>query len=159
MWRLARLTVVVLSADVSAAVTVETVPLGNSGNTDDTRYETPGFGGANDVCRIGAYEVIASQCTDLFNAVAATDAHGLSSRSMWSRTYGYKIQHSGIPGSYPYRVASDRVNRPVNFVLHVEAVAIPDLPLLHWPPSACLAYLPAAAENNRPKRQSVREGA
>jgi sulfatase modifying factor 1 len=119
MWRLARVAmvaVVAFSGSMSSAVAVETVRVGNPGNIDDTRYATPGFGGVNYAYRIGMYEVTAGQYTDFLNAVAATDAYGLYNTSMWSYPFGCGIERSGIPGSYTYGVASDRVNRPVNFV-------------------------------------------
>ena len=48
--------------------------------------------------------------------MAATDTYGLYNTSMWSNSYGCKIQRSGTSGSYTYSVASDYANRPVNYV-------------------------------------------
>ena len=48
--------------------------------------------------------------------MAATDTYGLYNASMWSSSYGCKIQQSGSSGSYTYSVASDLANRPVYYV-------------------------------------------
>jgi formylglycine-generating enzyme required for sulfatase activity len=65
---------------------------------------------------IGKYEVTARQYTEFLNAVGRTDTYGLYNTSMWSATYGCKIQRSGSSGSYVYSVASDYANYPVNYV-------------------------------------------
>jgi len=65
---------------------------------------------------IGKYEVTAGQYTEFLNKVAATDTYGLYNTSMWSSSYGCKIQRSGSSGSYTYSVAGDWANRPVNYV-------------------------------------------
>ncbi len=67
-------------------------------------------------CFARPYEVTAGQYTEFLSAVAATDTHGLYNTSMWSNSYGCKIQRSGGSGSYTYSVASDWENRPVNYV-------------------------------------------
>jgi formylglycine-generating enzyme required for sulfatase activity len=120
-----------------AGITIETVPVGNPGNTADTRIytETERYGndgldvkqvphsgnpaGQGSVAyeyRIGKYEVTAGQYTAFLNAVAATDTYNLYSTSMWSMNFGCKIQRSGSSGSYTYSVAADYANRPVNYV-------------------------------------------
>ncbi len=50
------------------------------------------------------------------NAVADTDTYGLYNTSMWSSSYGCKIERTGSSGSYSYSVASDWADRPVNYV-------------------------------------------
>ena len=98
---------------LAQAVVIDTVPVGNPGNTADA--ET-GYGSVGYAYNIGKYEVTAGQYTAFLNAVAATDTYGLYNSSMWSHSYGCKIQRSGSSGSYTYGVASDWANRPVNYV-------------------------------------------
>jgi formylglycine-generating enzyme required for sulfatase activity len=108
--------VLALPAAAAQAATIQTVPVGNLGNTPDTRYETPGYGAVSYSYNIGKYEVTAGQYTEFLNAVAATDTHGLYNSNMWSDAYGCKIEQSGSSGSYIYSVAGDWADRPVNFV-------------------------------------------
>jgi len=103
-----------LFAGTAFAVNIETVPVGNPGNTGDSRYG--GYGSVGYTYNIGKYEVTAGQYTEFLNAVAAMDAYGLYNTSMGSDTYGCKIQRSGTSGSYTYSVAGDYANRPVNYV-------------------------------------------
>ena len=96
----------------SAAVNIETVPVGNAGNSADfTSYGAVGY-----EYNIGTYEVTAGQYTAFLNAVAVTDAYGLYNTSMWSSAYGCKIERTATGGGYSYGVASDWANRPVNCV-------------------------------------------
>ena len=103
-----------------ATVNIETVPVGNSGNAADTRYETPGYGAVDYVYNIARYEVTAGQYTEFLNAVAATDTYELYHTWMALELHNYqqgcKIQRSGSSGSYSYSVAPDWANRPVNLV-------------------------------------------
>ncbi len=109
--------VVVLGlANTAQGVIIETVPVGNVGNTADTRYETPGYGAVDYTYNIGKYEVTAGQYTEFLNAVAATDTYGLYNTDMWSHSFGCKIDRSGSSASYTYSVAADWAKRPVNFV-------------------------------------------
>jgi len=107
-----------LAVGVAQAVTIETVPVGNPGNTPDTRYATPGYGAVSYAYNIGKYEVTAGQYTDFLNAVAKTDTYGLYSTEMDVTThpYGCNIKRSGSSGSYSYTVPLDYANRPVNYV-------------------------------------------
>jgi formylglycine-generating enzyme required for sulfatase activity len=95
-------------------VQVLTVIVGNPGNANDTFGD--GYGRVDYVYNIGKYEITAGQYTAFLNAVAATDTYGLYNDSMWSSSYGCKIERSGSSGSYSYSVASDWVDRPVNYV-------------------------------------------
>lgn len=95
---------------------LETVIVGDPGNAPDTRYATPGYGSIAYTYEIGKYEVTAAQYCDFLNHKAKADPYGLYNASMWSDTYGCKIEQTGSSGSYSYRVASDWANRPVNFV-------------------------------------------
>ena len=99
---------------LAMAVDIETVPVGNPGNANDTHGD--GYGAVGYVYNIGAYEVTAGQYTEFLNAVADTDAYGLYNTSMWSSSYGCKIERGGSSGSYTYSVAADWANRPVNYV-------------------------------------------
>jgi formylglycine-generating enzyme required for sulfatase activity len=102
-----------LASVASAAVNIDTVPVGNPGNAADT--ET-GYGTVDYDYNIGKYEVTAGHYTAFLNAVAATDTYGLYNTNMWSVSTGCKIQRTGSPGTYTYSVASDWANRPVNYV-------------------------------------------
>ena len=97
---------------VASAVEIETVPVGNVGNAGDST----GYGAVDYAYNIGKYEVTAGQYAEFLNAVAATDTYGLYNTSMWSSSYGCKIERSGASGSYTYSVAADWGNRPVNYV-------------------------------------------
>jgi formylglycine-generating enzyme required for sulfatase activity len=115
--------VVGLLAGTALAVNIETVPVGNPGNAGEWSGESYGGYGPDRICgavgytyNIGKYEVTAGQYTEFLNAVADTDTYGLYNTSMWSSSYGCKIQRSGSSGSYTYSVESDRANRPVNYV-------------------------------------------
>jgi formylglycine-generating enzyme len=99
---------------------LEFVTVGNPGNSPDTRFETPGYGAVDYVYQIGQFEITAGQYTVFLNSVAGVDTHGLYNTSMWTSTYGCKIERfagSGTVGDpYQYRVVTDWANRPVNFV-------------------------------------------
>jgi sulfatase modifying factor 1 len=97
-----------------AYVVIDTVPVGNPGNPDDTYGD--GYGGVAYMYRIGKYEVTAGQYCAFLNAVASTDTYGLYNTSMWSSDYGCKIERSGSSGSYTYSVAGDWADRPVDYV-------------------------------------------
>jgi formylglycine-generating enzyme required for sulfatase activity len=99
-----------------AAVNIETVPVANTDNTPDTRYETPGYGAVDYEFNIGTYEVTAGQYTAFLNAVAVTDTYGLYNTDMWSSGYGCKIGRTDTGSGYSYSVAADWANRPVNYV-------------------------------------------
>jgi len=123
MGLLAALLVVAGGALAEAGINIETVPVGNAGNAGELSGAGAGGYGPDRVCgavdyayNIGTYEVTAGQYTEFLNAVAKIDTYGLYSTSMWSDTYGCKIQRSGSSGSYAYSVASDWANRPVNHV-------------------------------------------
>ena len=117
----AALVCVALVSAASAAVVIETVPVGNTGNTG----ELSGGEGLERICgavdyeyNIGKYEVTAGQYTAFLNAVAVTDTYGLYNTDMWSGYYGggCKIQRTTTGSGYSYSVASDWANRPVNYV-------------------------------------------
>jgi len=105
------------------AVVIDTVAVGNAGNAGELSGSGAGGYGSDRICgsvgynyRIGKYEVTAGQYTAFLNAVAATDTYALYNTDMSNTSYGSGITRSGASGSYTYTVASDFVNRPVNFV-------------------------------------------
>lgn len=97
---------------VARAATIDFVSVGNPGNAADST----GYGAVDYAYEIGKYEVTAGQYTEFLNAVAGTDPHGLYNPSMWSHTFGCKIERINSSGSYGYSVASAYENRPVNLV-------------------------------------------
>jgi formylglycine-generating enzyme required for sulfatase activity len=96
----------------AVGVVIETVPVGNPGNPDDTQ----GYGGVGYEYDVGKYEVTAAQYTAFLNAVAATDRYSLYNPFMWSNKRGCKIQREGASGDYRYSVAPEWADRPVNYV-------------------------------------------
>jgi len=124
-------TAVLLTAIVSlsgalamANVTVETVRVGNLGNTGEWSGESYGGNGPDRFCgavvyeyNIGKYEVTAGQYAEFLNAVATeTDSYGLYNTDMWGSERGCKIQRTETGSAYSYSVAADQTNRPVNYV-------------------------------------------
>ena len=106
--------VVLFLAGAARAVSIETVPVGNTGNADDTHGD--GYGAVGYAYNIGKYEVTAGQYTEFLNAVADTDTYELYNPFMDMTAYACQITRSGSSGSYNYSVAADWANRPVNFV-------------------------------------------
>jgi len=107
----------------ATVVDIVTVPVGNAGNTGEWSGDTYGGYGPDRICgsvaydyRIGKHEVTAGQYAEFLNAVGGVDTYGLYNSSMWSSSYGCKIERSGSSGSYTYSVAGDWANRPVNYV-------------------------------------------
>jgi len=113
LWKMGVVLVVLAVAAPAVGVNIETVPVGNPGNADDTHGD--GYGGVAYEYNIAKYEVTAGQYTEFLNAVASTDTYGLYSTNMWSED-GCKIQQSGSAASYTYGVTADWADRPVNFV-------------------------------------------
>ena len=106
-----------------AAVTIETVPVGDPGNAADTRYGGVSFGAVSYGYNIGKYEVTAGQYCKFLNAVAKTDTYGLYNPLMNSQSKGCQITQTGDSGSFAYDFsggpggrAVDWVDRPVNYV-------------------------------------------
>ena len=120
--------VLVASGVVQAEVTIETVPVGNTGNTGEVSGSGAGGYGPDRICgavdyeyNIGKYEVTAGQYSDFLNAIAKTDTYGLYNTIM-SLPAGCRILRSGDAGSYTYSVAADYANRPVNYVSWADTV-------------------------------------
>lgn len=106
------------STSHAARVAFDWAAVGDPGNAADST----GYGTVADTYRISKYEVTNAQYTEFLNAVADSDPNGLYNTSMWSHTYGCKIERTGLSGSYSYSVAADRANRPVNYVSFFDAM-------------------------------------
>jgi len=111
-----------------ADITIDTVPVGNTGNTGEWSGESyfDGDCGPDRICgavdydfNIGTYEVTAGQYRAFLNAVAGVDTYDLYNAYMSSTDYGSGIMRSGggtVGNPYTYSVAPDFTNRPVNYV-------------------------------------------
>jgi formylglycine-generating enzyme required for sulfatase activity len=82
----------------------------------DNAPDTTSYGAVDHEYDISKFEITAGQYCEFLNAVAATDTYGLYNSSMWSSSYGCKIERAGDAGGYSYTVAADRADRPVNYV-------------------------------------------
>jgi sulfatase modifying factor 1 len=119
--------VLLLICSIAAkAIDINTVPVGNTGNAGELSGESlPGGNGTDRICggvdyfySIGKYEITAGQYTAFLNAVAASDTYGLYNTNM---IYDCKIQRSGSSGHYTYSIASNYINRPINWVSWADA--------------------------------------
>jgi sulfatase modifying factor 1 len=101
------------AATFAPAITVDTVGVGDLGNSNDPATGDL-YGGVGYFYRIGKYEVTIAQYTAFLNAVAATDTYGLYDTNM---TYPdvAGIQRSGVAGSYTYTAIGSPI-RPVTNV-------------------------------------------
>jgi len=109
-----------LSTSVGQAkVVIETVPVGDSGNVPDTRYDPVGYGGVDYFYRIGKFEVTAGQYCEFLNKVAGVDRYGLYHPGMAHDYWGSEITRTGagnLLDPYTYSVSPAYVNRPVNYI-------------------------------------------
>ena len=109
-----------------ANITIETVAIGDTGNVADTAAHSGNSAGQGSVgynYNIGKYEVTAGQYTAFLNAKAnISDTYGLYNTSMWSNSYGCKIQQTSISGGFSYSVAADYANRAVNYVSYWDSL-------------------------------------
>jgi len=111
---------------VQAAITIETVTVGDPGNVGELSGAGAGGWGPDRICgavsyeyNIGKYEVTAGQYTAFLNAVGGVDSYSLYNRSMANTSSGSGIARSGggtIGNPYTYSVATAFSNRPVNYV-------------------------------------------
>lgn len=99
------------AVSASAQITIETVTVGNVGNTADTS----GYGSVGYNYAIGTYEVTNTQYAAFLNAVAATDTYGLYNTNMGSQVFG-GITRTGSSGSYTYATKVGYENKPVTYV-------------------------------------------
>ncbi|MBN2290975.1 MAG: SUMF1/EgtB/PvdO family nonheme iron enzyme [Pirellulales bacterium] len=120
-WLIVVMAIVFSAAVAQAGVIIETVPVGNLGNADDTHGD--GYGGVSYAYDMGKFEVTAGQYRDFLNAVAKTDTYGLYNPNMDGYTYGCQITQNGPSGSYYYDFSGrpsgteeDWEYRPVNYV-------------------------------------------
>ena len=104
----------------ATAVTIDTVPVGNPGNANDT--EGDGYGSVAYTYDIGKYEVTADQYAAFLNDVAATDTYALYNAGMANTTTGCGISQSGGIGTYSYTVTGGFENRPVNYTCWYDAI-------------------------------------
>lgn len=103
-----------------AAITVDSVAVGNAGNPFDP---TTGLGSVSYGYSIGKYEVTLNQYASFLNAVGATDSYGLYNSSMGIPTPANPtsgIARSGVSGSYTYSVIGSGT-RPVTYVSWFDA--------------------------------------
>jgi formylglycine-generating enzyme len=100
-----------------AAVTIDTVFVGNPGNANDST----GYGGVAYGYQMGKYEVTNAQYCEFLNNRAATDTYGLYSEYMSSHAGG-GINQSWSPGGYTYAVKSGYENMPVTHVCWYDAI-------------------------------------
>ena len=106
-----------LAANAPAAITIDSVYVGNVGNPNDTTgYGSVGYGYS-----IGKYEVTLNQYCAFLNAVGATDTYGLYNTQMGSYARIMGIARSGASGGYSYSVIGSG-NRPVTYVSWFESV-------------------------------------
>ena len=108
--------VVAVLGSGAMALEIETVPVGDPGNVDDTHGD--GYGAVPYTYNIGKYEVTNAQYCEFLNAVAKSDPYRLYNVEWmgggWTDTGG--ITRGGSSGSFTYTVRSKRGNRPVNYV-------------------------------------------
>ena len=100
-----------LAQTASALITIDSVPVGNAGNANDTT----GYGGVAYSYGIGKTEVTLNQYSAFLTSVAATDTYGLYHTGMGTDPNSAGIARSGVSGSYTYSVIGSG-NRPVTYV-------------------------------------------
>ncbi len=109
-----------LTAAIAAqAVTIDLVPVRNSGNAPDPATGNQ-YGSVSYDYQIGKFEVTTGQYCEFLNAVAKTDTYGLYNPNMnydaAPSLAGCNIKPTGISGNYFYSVAMNWADRPVNYV-------------------------------------------
>ena len=107
-----------ISGAAQAALVIDTVYVGDAGNTGNT--DAFGHGGVDYGYHIGTYEVTNAQYVSFLNAKAKSDPHGLYHSSMVTDLGG--ILRSGDDGSYVYQTKAGFSNRPLNYVSFVDAL-------------------------------------
>ena len=121
-------TIAAVAVVPASALDIETVLVGNTGNTGELSGQTYGpdriCGAVDYEYRIGKYAVTAGQYSEFLNAVAGVDTYALYNTSMGSGL-GCHIERFDGSGTgaepYQYRVPSDWANRPVNYVSWADA--------------------------------------
>src|SRR2546430_189846 len=77
----------IAASAVSAAITIQTVPVGNVGNSPDPATGSI-YGQVNYGYNVGMYDVKSNQYTAFLNAVAATDPQGVYNSNMANTNQG-----------------------------------------------------------------------
>ncbi len=106
--------------NAGAAVTYDTVTVGNLGNAKDST----GFGSVAYEYQIGKYEVTIGQYAEFLNAVAATDRYSLFNPAMGTNLHIAGITRSGSSGSWSYSVMTNQGfsgDRPITYVSWFDA--------------------------------------
>ena len=108
----------------AAAVTIETVPVGNIGNAPDQDYGNGRYGAVGYPYRIGKYEVTNAQYVEFLNTKDVTGANSLElySSSMTSNARGGINFATGNANGLKYSVKTDMGNKPVNFVTFYDSI-------------------------------------
>lgn len=104
----------------SAAITIDTVAVGNPGNAGEVQSQGK-FGAVAYDYRIGEYEVTNAQYAEFLNFKAASDPWALYNASMGSDPRG-GITRSGSAGSYMYTTKTNMGDKPVNYVTWYDAI-------------------------------------
>lgn len=109
----------------ASALTMETVTVGDPGNTGDplnlNRFTgLYDYGAVSYTYAIGKYEVTLNQYTEFLNAVAATDTYDLYHPLMAADPNIAGISRSGSSVSFTYAVIGDG-QRPVTYVSWLDA--------------------------------------
>ena len=97
------------------AITIDTVPVGDAGNSNDPAWGNQ-FGGVAYNYDIGKYDVTVGQYTAFLNAVAVTDTYGLYNPSMATDLNVAGIMQNGSSGNYTYSVIGSSANLPITYV-------------------------------------------
>src|SRR3954463_13371252 len=97
--------IILIFAAAASAITIETVPIGDVGNSNDPATGNL-YGGVDYAYSIGKYEVTIAQYVAFLNAVAKTDTYGIYD------IYNQQIERSGTSGNYTY-TAQESPNHPV----------------------------------------------
>ena len=110
------------SPNAGAAVTYDTVTVGNLGNANDTIGG--GYGSVAYEYQIGKYEVTIGQYAEFLNAVATTDRYSLFNPGMGTNPNIAGITQSGSSGSWSYSVMTNQGfsgDRPITYVSWFDA--------------------------------------
>lgn len=103
-------------------ITIDTVLVGNPGNSPDQEYFANGqFGAVAYNYRIGTYEVTNGQYTAFLNEKAKSDPLGLYDPWMGITARG-GITRSGLDGAFTYATKPDMTDKPVNWVSWYDAI-------------------------------------
>src|SRR5262245_46117734 len=108
------LIVVIVWVARCAAITIDTVAVGNVGNPNDAASGNL-YGGVSYAYNNDKYEVTVGQYTAFLNAVAAADTYALFNANMADVLNIAGIARSGAPGSYLYSVIGSP-DHPVTYV-------------------------------------------